>query len=120
MAHTPCSPTELVNLHSYSFGANDAMQNLQCRLCTKGFERTILWVKRTPFSATKIIQHPASVKPRSAAIQSMNNFTLTTLSRGSKTTQGRQESGEIHGSGYTASLSDGSFCGVKLQQAYTE
>lgn len=60
MAHTPCSPTELVNLHSYSFGAHDATQNLQCRLCTKGFERTILWVKRTPFSATK--NNPAPSK----------------------------------------------------------
>lgn len=78
MAYTPCSPAELVTLHSYSLGANNTMQDLQRRLYTKSFERTTPWVKRTPFSATKIIQHPTSVKPRYAAIQSRNNLKLHT------------------------------------------
>lgn len=92
MVYSLCSPTELVTLHSYSFGANDAMQDFQCRLCPKGFKQTMLQVRRMPFSATEIIKHSTRTKPRSAAIQSMNNFsdfTLTTLSRGSKMTQAR-------------------------------
>lgn len=32
MAYSLCSPTELVTLHSYSFGANNATQHLQRRL----------------------------------------------------------------------------------------
>lgn len=46
MEYSLCSPTELVTLHSYSFRANDAMQDLQRRLSAKGFKRAMLWVKR--------------------------------------------------------------------------
>lgn len=83
------------------------------RLCL-----TVLQVKKTSFSATKMTKYPTGMRPRLPAIHSISyfvEFPLTKFNRGSKPTRAYSELGEMQSEEYVASLSDGSFWGIRFQ-----